>query len=135
MRRHLDRYERSDPSMTMGFAVHLYNKGDEFLFEAMKWADYAMENRQMWEAGDNFVDNTIGLYKLRANIATKMWLIAENQFRETQSPEAQEEANITRGKAKNCAREWLDYAKASKRDTDRAFKLCVSAAGDSAFCQ
>ena len=76
----------------------------------MKWADTAMENRQMWEGGDQFVDNTIGLHKMRSELATKMWLKAENTFRQTQSAEDQEKANLARGQAKRCAREWLDYA-------------------------
>ena len=77
----------------------------------------------------------------RANAAkfeaeNKLWQEAEKEFAEGErSDEKEAKAAKHRGQAKDYAREWLDYAKASEQDTKTAMALCVSAAGNRAFCE
>ena len=54
MRRHLEQIDRSDPNMTFAMTAYLFNKGAEFYVEALRWADYAVENRQRWEGGPDY---------------------------------------------------------------------------------
>ena len=64
MRRHLERFDRSDPDMTWAMTVYLYNKGKEHYGDAIKWAENTVENRQRWDSGDQFVENSYNLYKM-----------------------------------------------------------------------
>ena len=59
---------------------------------------------------------------------------AESQLRKDNNPENRAYTEEMRSLAKNNAREWLEYARASKKPTKQAFDMCVSAAGDSTFC-
>jgi hypothetical protein len=102
--------------------------------ESIKWSDYALENKHNWE-GDEFVERVSGLYKLRAESAAKLWIHAEKLYSKEATNEHSEMAREYRGQAKDFAREWLDYARASGIPTERAFNMCVSAAGTADFCQ
>ena len=113
----------------------LYKKGIEHFNEALKWADYAMENRQMWQGGQDYMSKSLQLYRLRGQIATELWIEHEKAYRKNRSPELEAIAVESRGYAKDYAREWLEYARATETDTTQAFNLCVSAAGSATLCQ
>lgn len=134
MVRHLDEIDRSDPNLCFRYAIHLFRSDIDSQEESIKWSDYALENKHNWE-GDEFVERVSGLYKLRAESAAKLWIHAEKLYSTEATNEHSEMAREYRGQAKDFAREWLDYARASGIPTERAFNMCVSAAGTADFCQ
>ena len=137
MRRHLEEYDRSDPTMNLTFAIYLSQQGETHYKEALKWCNNANENRMMWEGGDDYIQKTNKLLKLRATLATEIWIIAEDQRRLERTPEKEENADNARADAKLCAREWLDYCRAvpDQLDSRKAFDMCVSAAGNADLCR
>ena len=133
MRRHLTDIDRSDPDMCLLLAIHLSKKGIEHGEEVIAWSDRALENKHLW-TGNTYMKRLDTLYKLRAEAAAELWRDAEQNL--IAEPTKQNDALTLkwRGKTKDYAREWLDYATASKQDTERALSLCVSAAGTYDAC-
>ena len=125
MRRHLERYDRSDPDMTWALTVYLYQKGKEHYGEAIKWAENTVENRQRWESGEQFVENSYNLFKIRAILSTQLWIEAEAVYRQDRNPETEAYTEEMRGFAKDNAREWLDYARLVSSRPSRPL-ICVS---------
>ena len=134
MRRHLEEIDRSDPALCMLYAVHLHKKGVEFDDEAIYWSAYALENKQVW-VGDEYVKRVNGLYRLRAEAANRLWSTAEKAYQKDPTDDNDAATKEYRGQAKDFAREWLDYARASGQDYKTALELCRSAAGSDDFCQ
>ena len=134
MIRHLEEIDRSDPDLCFQYAIHLYRSDIESQEESIKWSSYALENKQSWE-GDEFIKKVSSLYKLRAESAAKLWRHAETLYSQEPTGDHSVMAQEYRGLAKDFAREWLDYARASRIDTDRAYNLCISAAGTQDFCK
>lgn len=134
MRRHLEEIDRSDPALCMLYAVHLHKKGVEYDDEAIYWSAYALENKQVW-VGDEYVKRVNGLYRLRAEAAGRLWTTAEKTYQKDPTDDNDAATREYRGLAKDFAREWLDYARASGQDVKTALELCRSAAGSDAFCQ
>lgn len=133
MKRHLETIDRSDPNLCFKYALHLSRGGASRAPGVIRWADYALENKQQWE-GATYTKNVYGLYKIRAQAANKIWEEAEKKAVEDRSEENEQKAERARGQTKDFAREWLDYARASAQDTAGALALCVSAAGNKEFC-
>ena len=131
VRRHLEEYDRSNPTLSLGFAVFLYQKGQDYYRESFKWTNYAIETRLQWQAGEDFKHKSNTLLQLRTQLATNLWIRAEEIYRQERTPENEEEVSNMRGLAKECAREWMDYAKAADlmEDARKAFDMCVSAGG------
>ncbi|MDP2311447.1 MAG: hypothetical protein Q8P41_00965 [Pseudomonadota bacterium] len=135
MKRHLEDIDRSDPDLCFKYALHLSRGGTGRAQGVIRWADYALENKAKW-SGQTYKTRVFGLYKLRAEAANKLWQEAEKEFAEGErSDEKEAKAAKYRGQAKDYAREWLDYAKASTQDTKTAMALCVSSSGNRAFCE
>lgn len=135
MKRHLEDIDRSDPDMCFKYALHLSRGGASRASGVIRWADYALDNKAKW-SGNTYKTRVFGLYKLRAEAANKQWQEAENDFMTKEHTDENEaKAGKLRGTAKDYAREWLDYAKASAQDTKTAMALCVSSAGNRAFCE
>jgi hypothetical protein len=133
--RHLDQIDRSDPDLCMKYAVFLHKGAQiEDAEEAIRWADYALENKQVWGA-DDYVKRVNGLLRLRAEAAHRLWRDAEDRYRKESTVEIDMEARDFRGKAKDYSREWLDYARAARLPTDTPFNLCSSAAGTMDLCK
>lgn len=133
MKRHLESIDRSDPNLCFKYALHLSRGGVGRATGVIRWADYALENKQQWE-GATYIKNVSGLYKVRAQAANRIWEDAEKKVVEDRSEENEAKAERARGQTKDFAREWLDYARASAGDTATALALCVSAAGNKEFC-
>lgn len=133
MKRHLESIDRSDPNLCFKYALHLSRGGVGRAAGVIRWADYALENKQQWE-GATYTKNVSGLYKVRAQAANRIWEDAEKKVVEDRSEENESKAERARGQTKDFAREWLDYARASGQDTAAALALCVSAAGNKEFC-
>ena len=133
MRRHLSEIDRSDPDMCLLLALHLSKKGVQHGEEAIYWADQALENKQVWK-GETYRTRLDMLYRLRAEAAAELWRDAEQNL--IAEPNRVNDALTAkwRGKSKDYAREWLDYATASDQSTERALALCVSAAGTYDAC-
>ena len=135
IKRHLEDIDRSDPDLCFKYALHLSRGGVGRAPGVIRWADYALENKAKW-SGATYKSRVFSLYKLRAEAAGKLWQDAEKSYMETDHSEENEaKAGKYRGQAKDYAREWLDYAKASEQDTKTAMALCVSASGNRAFCE
>jgi len=134
VQRHLEDIDRSDPDLCFRYSVYLHKKGGlELAEEAIRWAGYALENKQVWEPPD-FVKKVNGLHRLRAEAASRLWIDAENTHAREPSPETDRMARDYRGMAKSYSREWLDYARAAGLKTEKAFQMCLSAAGAEMFC-
>ena len=134
MARHLEEIDRSDPDLCFRYAIHLFRADIDSQEESLKWSGYAMENKQKWE-GEEFVKKVSGLYKLRAESAAKLWRHAEELYSTEPTGEHDDMAKEYRGMARDFAREWLDYTRASGISTERAFLMCVAAAGTEDFCK
>ena len=134
VQRHLQDIDRSDPDLCMRYAIHLHKQGPELGEDAIRWADVALENKQVW-AGDEHVKKVAGLYRLRAEAAHKLWSAAEAAYRSDGSPDSDRAAREHRGAAMNFSREWLDYTRASGKPSEAALQLCRTAAGTDDYCR
>lgn len=134
MQRHLEAIDRSDPNLCFRYALYLHKDAVSRAPEAIKWADYALSNRQEWE-GEEHVKRVSGLYRLRAEAASRLWEDAEQTYTASRSPESEAGSAKYRGWTMNYAREWLDYARAAAINIDAAYKLCLSASGTEGFCK
>ncbi len=134
MHRHLEDIDRSDPDLCMRYAVFLHRQNDlETAEDAVRWADVALENKQLWE-GEAHVRKVSGLLRLRAEAAHRLWNAAEQSYRKETTAENDRAVREFRGWAKDYSREWLDYARAAGGKTDTAYQLCRTAAGTESFC-
>jgi hypothetical protein len=137
-RRHLNEIDRSDPDLCFKFSTFMFKKvdakGPDAADEVMKWADVALENKQVW-TGDTYVKRVSSLYKIKAIAAFKKWEQLEVKFKEKPDDTLGKSKEEARNEAKNLAREWLAYAKEASLEVDQAAQLCVSAAGTEDFCQ
>jgi hypothetical protein len=133
MRRHLSEIDRSDPNMCLVYAIHLSRGGVGRSSEVIRWTGYALENKAQWSGGAH-TRNVYNLNKLRAQAAHRLWKAAEDRFTDDRSDANEAKAARYRNKAKTFAREWLDYAKASGKDTSQPMSMCVSAAGSTEYC-
>ncbi len=133
MKRHLENIDRSDPNLCFKYALHLSRGGASRANGVIRWADYALENKQQWQGGA-YTKNVNGLYKIRAQAANKLWQAAEKSLVEDRNDETEARSEKYRGMTKDYSREWLDYARAAGLETSTAMALCVSAAGSKEFC-
>lgn len=134
MARHLSDIDRSDPDMCFLYAQYLQKQGVASDEAAIQFADYALENKQVW-SGDTYKKRLYGLYRLRAEAANELWKDAEQNLIADPTDENDAQTQKWRGKSKDYAREWLDYAQASEQNIDRALMICVSAAGTKRACE
>jgi hypothetical protein len=138
VRRHLNDIDRSDPDLCFKFSTFMSkkvaDKGPDAADEVMKWADVALENKQVW-TGDTYVKRVSSLYKIKSQAAYKKWEWFEAKFKEAPSAELGKNREDARNEAKNLAREWLAYVKDAGLDQTEPYNVCVSAAGTSDFCQ
>ena len=134
MKRHLEDIDRSDPNLCFTYAIHLSRGGAGRSHGVIRWADYALENKQQW-SGTTYKKNVYAIYKLRARAANKLWQAAEAKYVEDRSDSNESAAKKYRDMTKNYGREWLDYARASSQSTKSPLSLCVSAAGSTSFCE
>ena len=133
-RRHLDEIDQSDPDICYQYARVLQQTypPDE-MEEAIRWADLALENRSRWE-GDMYVGRVFTLYKIKTLASQRLWTYLEEEYMKTQDMALEERRDRARNQTKTHAREWLEYAKHSGRDTTTPMQLCVMASGTSDYC-
>jgi hypothetical protein len=134
MKRHLEDIDRSDPNLCLKYAMFLSQRGAGESWGVIRWSNYALENKQTWSGG-TYTKYVNQLHRLRAQAAMRLWQESEQEFVTSRAPEVEAEAAKRRGIAKDYAREWLDYARDSAQDTKDASNLCLSAAGNAAFCE
>jgi len=134
MRHHLSSIDRSQPDHSFSFSVFLKQKGPEYYKEALKWSNYTMETRTSWPDGDQFVMKSNRLFQLRSELAMEIWIQAEAQYAEERTAELDQISMEARGLARDLAKEWLDYAQKTNRDSERPFKMCMSATTEPSFC-
>lgn len=132
--RHLEDFDRSDPDLCFKFALVLSRGEIEDAELVLRWSDYALENKHVWD-GPTYMSRVYNLLRLRAETATRLWHDAEGDFIDERTEDNELAAERYRGLAKDLAREWLDYARVSAQPIDRAFVLCESASGNAAFCK
>lgn len=133
VRKHLSEIDQSDPALCYLFAKYLSKKGPDYMEEAIRWANVALDNRSVWE-GDEFVDNVYTLHKIKAVAAHKEWRYLSERYTLEPTDALDSRLKASRNNTKTLAREWLDYARTAKRNTDAAYQLCISAAGTDGFC-
>lgn len=133
-KRHLEDIDRSDPDLCMTYATRLAGQGVSRAHGVIRWADYALENKQKW-SGATFTSRVNALYKLRAEAANRLWSDADKKYVENRTSENEESATKYRNMTKDYSREWLDYARASGQNIKNAYALCVSAAGNKSYCE
>jgi hypothetical protein len=131
--RHLEVIDRSDPDLCFRYALLLARGEVEDAEIALRWADYALENKHVWQ-GPAYKQRVYALLGLRADLAARLWLDAEQTYVDDRSDDAEALASRWRGGAKDFAREWLDYARVSGQSTAQPGVLCRSAAGNDGFC-
>jgi hypothetical protein len=131
--RHLEEIDRSDPDLCFKYALFLSRGDIDDAPPVLKWTSYALENKHVWE-GPTYVSRVYNLLRLRAETASRLWHEAEKDFLEDRSDENADLSEQARGQAKDFAKEWLDYARASGQPVEFADQLCKSAAGSAAFC-
>jgi hypothetical protein len=133
-RRHLEQIGQSDPDMCYKFAYYLLqSSAPDRMDEAIKWADLALENRQVWE-GDLHVDRVFALDKIRTLAAQRKWQFADAEYTRHPSEGLLNQATDARNQTKTLAREWLEFARQAGKDTTTAMAICTSAAGTRDFC-
>jgi hypothetical protein len=128
-----DAVDRSDPDMCLLYAVYWERQGVEKSTRVIKWSDYALENKSVW-SGALHTRNVYNLHKLKSQAASRLWSRAEKKFVEDRNEKNESAATNYRSMAKQFSRAWLDYAKASGKDTSQPRAACVSASGNSEFC-
>ena len=134
IKNHLENIDRSDPNLCLKYSIFLARGGVGKSSQVIRWADYAMENKQQW-SGPTYTKNVYALYKLKAQAANALWQDAEKEFVENRSDETQAKSDKYRGMTKNFSLEWLTYARASGQDTTAPMAICVSSAGNKEFCE
>ena len=132
--RHLQEIDRSDPDLCFKYAVKLARKDVSHAEEAIRWAGYALENKQEWTKA-TYKRRLFDLYKLRAETSNRLWTHWDATYVADREAESQGKSEAWRNQTKQFAREWLDYAKASEQRVLRARNLCIAAAGTSDFCE
>ena len=132
--RHLDMVDRSDPDLVYKFSLHLSKQGAERAEETMRWADVALENRAHW-SGETHVDRVNALFRIRTFAAHQLWEHYETQYVAGPTDELLSMKDEQRNSVKTMAREWLEYARSSGRDPTLAMQICVSAAGNTDYCE
>ncbi len=131
--RHLEVIDRSDPDLCFRYALLLSRGEVEDAPTALRWADYALENKHVWQ-GPTYVQRVYALLGLRAQVASRLWLDAEQTYLDERTEENEADAGQWRGTAKDASREWLDYARTSGQSVQQPGVLCRSAAGNEDFC-
>ncbi len=134
IRRHLEDIDRSDPDLCFKYALYLSRRGAARAQGVIRWADYALENKSRWK-GSTFKSRVYNLYRLRTEAANRLWQAAAEKLASARSEENQAKVERYRNQTKQFAREWLDYARASKQNTNSAMEICISAAGKKNFCE
>ena len=133
MKRHLEQIDRSDPNMCLVYSIHLHKRGVGKSTQVIRWSDYALENKAKW-AGATHTRNVYYLHQLKSQAASRLWQRAEKRFVKDRNEKNEAKANNYRSMAKQASRAWLDYAKASGKDTSKPLAACVSASGTTEFC-
>ena len=131
--RHLDEIDTSDPDLCLKYALYLSRRGPSDAPAVISWAEQALERRSVW-AGDNYKSRVNTLYKLRAAAGQSMWKAAAAEYAIAPSDAAKQRMEEHRNNTKVWAREWLEYAQATGKDTTSAASLCRSAAATSDYC-
>jgi len=134
IKRHLEDIDRSDPDLCFKYSIYLSRRGVGRAHGVIRWADYALENKSQWQ-GSTYVSRVYALMKLKAEAANRVWTAAEEAYVADRTKENEDKARKYRNLTKVYAREWLDYARASGQEVKNALALCVSAAGNKAYCE
>jgi hypothetical protein len=134
MQRHLTDIDQSDPDLCFKYTIYLSRKGMENAEEVIIWGSRALERKDNW-SGRLYEKKVFALHQLRAEAGMHLWQQAEQRYLEERSLQSEDASNQARGRAKEFARAWLDYARASDQDAETALKLCLSAAGAMEYCE
>lgn len=134
VRRHLLEIDSSDPDLAYLLAVRLRKQGPATAFEAIRFAELALENRARWGA-EVHAERVGTLLRLRALAAADLWYHYEDELLIEKSPENTDQVDRWRSMTKMSAREWLEHAWRAGDDLQAPYDLCVSAAGTLSYCE
>ena len=132
--RHLEEIDRSDPDLAYKYAYDLHKKGVVRSRGVVRWSEVALERKARWPESV-YSRRVYTTLKIRAIAAQRLWEQAESQYVASNSDKANTNRKKYRNLTKTFSREWLEYAKAAKRDHHTALTLCFSAAGTSDYCE
>lgn len=133
-RRHLAEIDGSDPDLSYLLAVHLSKQGTAWAFDAIRFAEQALENRERW-GPEVHTERVFTMYRVRALSAAELWYYYERELLADKSPEMTAQVDRWRSTTKSNAREWLEYAWHIDEDVTVPYELCVSAAGTLVYCE
>ncbi|MFH1469563.1 MAG: caspase family protein [Pseudomonadota bacterium] len=133
MVRHLHNIDQSDPDLCFKYTIYLSKKGMQNAEEVIIWGSRALERKDTW-SGRLYEKKVFALHQLRAEAAMHLWQQAEKRYLAERTLQNDAATDDARARAKEFARAWLDYARASEQDVATAFKLCLSAAGAEEYC-
>ena len=133
--RHLEKFDRSDAKLCMGYAVYLYTTKN--YSRAIKWSEQALELKHTFGTDREATTKIYNLFKLRALAAQKLWELAAKKTRAI-ADDADKAALLKpienhKILAQKLAKEWLDFARSSNKNTAHPMKLCL-ATGDRNSC-
>jgi hypothetical protein len=133
VRRHLTVIGRSDADLCYIFARYLARLGEGHYVESIRWSNRALENSLQWH-GERRVDRIYSLRQLTTLAAQRQWHDAAAEVLADYNQKTKQKESFWRNQTKAFAREWLDFAKESGRDSTAAHDVCVSAAGTEDYC-
>jgi hypothetical protein len=124
--------DESNASLAYKYGLHLWDNQKDAA-GAYHWAEVALANRAAW-LGVGYDDNVYRIYKLRAAATQQIWRASEEALAaDPENPDALTAATRARANTFRCAKEWLEFARATKKDSATAMKLCTMS-GDSGAC-
>jgi hypothetical protein len=123
--RHLQEVDQSDPDIAYLYSYYLYNQKEKDLDAIIEWTEVGLDRKQEWK-GTIHVNRVISLLRLRSLAANDIYINLAKQNSETN--EDQDTLFKARNRTKTVTREWMDYAKASERNFQEAFDLCITVA-------
>jgi len=133
VRRHLEQIDRSDPDLSYLFSVYLSKTGWPDAYEAIRYAEIALENKDKW--GPEVHAERVGtLMKVRALAAQDLWHHYEDEMLRNRTKETSDKVDQWRANTKAMAREWLAWANDAGQDVVVPYQICVSAAGTVDYC-
>lgn len=133
VRRHLEEIDQSDPDLSYLFALYLSKQGFQAGYEAIRYAELALENKDQW-GPEQHAERVEALYKVRALAAQALWYHWEDEFLHDKSRNTSDQVDKWRANAKSMAKEWLSWAYLSGEPWHVAYDMCVSAAGTLGYC-
>ena len=124
----------SDPLLCYTIALYLSQQGWIRADEVVRWAEFALERRRVWE-GEPYTARVSALLQVRAIAAMDLWVHAEGQRLSAPSDDSETAVGRARLRAKTFARQWYGFTERGGVDSRHAMQLCLSTAATHEYCE